>query len=82
MGDWSTTRRDDGAATARQVIPRQALPGVKHLFWGAFEYDLPPVLARTRSDLDDMVGASQKCFLVFDDHDGIAAVTQLTDREE
>ena len=70
-------------AVAAEVRPRQRTGAVPdELRRRALEDDVPAVLAGARSEVDDVVGGANRLFVVLDDDDSVAEISQPAERRE
>src|SRR5699024_7937820 len=65
----------DGAA-AGEVVAGEGVLGRQQFLIRTRVHDVPAVLARARADVDDPVRRSDRLFVVFDDDERIAEITQ------
>ena len=74
--------RHGNTALAREVLPRERLRTVPNFFWRSGDHDFAAMHARTRTEVDDMVGSEYCFFVVLDDDDRVADVSQMRKRAE
>src|SRR5438874_4758754 len=60
-----------------QVTPSDRILVGAHFIDGAFGDDEAAVLSRTRPEVDQMIGRLHRLFVVLDDNDSVAEVTEL-----
>src|SRR4051794_5380543 len=67
-------------ALPRQVLPGDRLLGLQHVLDRARDDDLAAVLPRARTDVDHVIGDTDRLFVVLDDDHGVAEVAQPHER--
>ena len=60
-----------------QVVPRDGAGGVHHLFGGAASHHLAAVDARSRANVDDIIGSPHGVLVVLHHNEGVAQVPQV-----
>jgi hypothetical protein len=65
-----------------QIAPGLRIGGAFDVGDAAFGHQLTAALAGARADVDDVVGAADRVFVVFDHHQRVALVAELVQRVE
>ena len=78
----TTVPRHVDATRTAQILSRNRGGGVDHIVNRASRDDFAAMLASARTEIDEVVGLANRFFVVLDDDDRVAEITELLERVE